>query len=97
MSRVAAKDSFVATRLTALLTSIHGLQPWLRSYAADAAEKPSPIHSPSVFDSQLKLEHSRQIRLSGGLSEVGIGNVRIDASETNIIEEVERIRPEHQS
>jgi hypothetical protein len=49
----------------------------------------------SELDSELKLEHARQVHLSGGLTEIGISNVRIDASETNIIEEVERISPEH--
>src|SRR5215831_10007934 len=51
--------------------------------------------SVSVFDSQLKLEYARQIRLSRGIAEVCIGNVRINAPEANIIEEVERINPEH--
>jgi uncharacterized tellurite resistance protein B-like protein len=49
----------------------------------------------SEFDSELKLEYARQVHLSGGLAEIGISNVRIDASETDIIEEVERISPEH--
>ena len=51
----------------------------------------------SEFDPQLKLEYTRQIGLRGGLAEVGIGNVRIDASETNIIEQVERISSEHKA
>src|SRR5262249_48809534 len=49
----------------------------------------------SEFDSELKLEYARQVHLSGGLTEIRIGNVRIDASEANVIEEVERISPEH--
>ena len=50
----------------------------------------------SEFDSQLKLEYTWQIRLSRGVAEVCIGNVRIKAPETNIIEKVERISPEHE-
>ena len=34
MSRGAAKDSFAAPRLMPPITQIHGLQPWLHSYAA---------------------------------------------------------------
>ena len=49
----------------------------------------------SEFGSQLKLEYTWQIRLSRGVAEVCIGNVRINAAETNIIEKVERISPEH--
>ena len=48
----------------------------------------------SEFDSELKLEDARQIHLSGGLAEVGTGNVRGNTSETNIVEEIERIGPE---
>jgi hypothetical protein len=52
--------------------------------------------SVSEFDSQLKLENTRQIRLSGGLAEGrGTGNVRANAPETNIIKKVERISPEY--
>ena len=38
MSRVAAKESFAATRLMLRRISIHGLQPWLGSEAAAAAK-----------------------------------------------------------
>jgi hypothetical protein len=34
MSRVAAKESFAATRLIRFAICSHGLQPWLSSYAA---------------------------------------------------------------
>ena len=37
-SRIAAKDSFTATRLILSRIPIHGLQPWLQSFAANAAE-----------------------------------------------------------
>ena len=38
MSRVAAKESFAATRLITQTKPIHGLQPWLHSNAAAAAD-----------------------------------------------------------
>ena len=34
MSRGAAKESFAAPRLIRIATRYHGLQPWLRSFAA---------------------------------------------------------------
>ena len=38
MSRIAAKDSFATTWLMRRHDADHGLQPWLRSAAANAAE-----------------------------------------------------------
>ena len=48
MSRVAAKESFAATRLIARPLPNHGLQPWLSSYGADA-----PITSLNKLDLHL--------------------------------------------
>jgi hypothetical protein len=46
ISRSAAQDSIAALRLMAAATNYHGLQPWLYSIAADAAEKASRNFSP---------------------------------------------------
>lgn len=52
------------------------------------------VSSRSKLDSYFPLEHARQIGLSTDLAEIGCGNVRTNVSETNIVEEVERIKPE---
>ena len=50
--------------------------------------------SKSELESEFKLEYARQIGLSGGFTEAGAGNVRVDTAEANIIENVERVGPE---
>ena len=50
----------------------------------------------SEFDSELELEYARQVRLSGGLAEACALEIRIDASKTNIIEQVVGISPKHE-
>ena len=42
ISRVAAKESFAATRLRRLSISNHGLQPWLQSVAATRLNPAQP-------------------------------------------------------
>jgi hypothetical protein len=51
----------------------------------------------SELQSQLELENARQIGLGGGFSEIGVGDVRIDSAQTNVVKDVERVRPEHES
>src|SRR5215813_9513238 len=66
------------------------------SVLAPEVTPPYPCESVvSEFDSELELENARQVRLSGGPAEIGVRNVRIDASQTNIIEQVVRIGPKH--
>jgi len=50
----------------------------------------------SEFDSKLELYYARQVDLSAGLAKARAGDVRVNSSEANIIEKVERIRPECQ-
>jgi hypothetical protein len=57
----------------------------------------APVISESVFDSELKLKYSRQIVLRADLAKGCIVDVVVIGGhgEANIVEDVERINPEH--
>jgi uncharacterized tellurite resistance protein B-like protein len=56
----------------------------------------APIAVWLEFYSKLELKYARQISLCRCLAEVCVSNIRINASETNIIKKIERIRSKNE-
>src|SRR5262249_49281645 len=102
-ARQLRQNSMVARIIMTPLTSRIESAGTTDSHRCDGLKRITPIDPPhlcesvvSEFDSELELEYARQVHLSGGLAEACAPDVRIDASQTNVIEQVVRIAPKHE-
>src|SRR5262245_14986641 len=69
MSRVAAKDSFAATRLNRTTNELHGLRPWLRANAATRLKPNTSVcNAPfqSISISSRRTRETKFSQLDGG-------------------------------
>src|SRR5579863_7491771 len=85
MSRGAAKESFAAPRLVRQPNKVHGLQPWLHSYAAPRLTKPGearPIRKVLrilVVEDEVKVAKALKEGLEGERYEAVVAHTGEDA------------------